>query len=108
MRISCGPRDGTQCRRTTRPRLTPQTWSPGGRRRSQPRAIISDGSRLEMSTPAFASTADVCATGPLYALAQSLGAGGDLLASQNGSTCAALEDQRSLVAARSEVASITA
>ncbi|WP_329484259.1 hypothetical protein OG555_19110 [Kribbella sp. NBC_01484] len=64
--------------------------------------------RLEMSTPAFASIADVRATGPLHALAQSLGAGGDLLASQNGSTCVALEDERSLVAARSEVASITA
>ena len=64
--------------------------------------------RLEMSTADFTSVTDVCATGPLHALAQSLGAGGDLLASQNGSTCAALEDERSLAAARSEVASITA
>ena len=63
--------------------------------------------RLEMSTEDFASVADVCATGPLHALAQSLGAGGDLLASQNGSTSVALADERSLAAARSEVASIT-
>jgi hypothetical protein len=64
--------------------------------------------RLEMSTADFASTTDVGAAGPLYALAQSLGAGGDLLASQNGSTCGALEDETSLIAARAEVASITA
>jgi hypothetical protein len=64
--------------------------------------------RLEMSTEDFASVAVGPAAGPLYALAQSLGAGGDLLASQNGSTCFALEDERSVLAARSEVASIAA
>jgi hypothetical protein len=64
--------------------------------------------RLEMSTADFAAKDVDCAAGPLYALAQSLGAGGDLLASQNGSTCVALDDPSSLMTARSEVASITA
>ncbi|TDO27945.1 hypothetical protein EV643_1503 [Kribbella sp. VKM Ac-2527] len=44
--------------------------------------------------------------GSLFAVARSLGAGADLLASQNASTSAALDNIDSLLAARSEVAEI--
>ncbi|MFI7067074.1 hypothetical protein ACIBL3_39175 [Kribbella sp. NPDC050124] len=63
--------------------------------------------RLELSTKDLISTETVAAEGPLAALARSVGAGGDLLASQNGSTCSALDNERSLAAARSELAAIT-
>ncbi|MFI5696468.1 hypothetical protein ACIA58_31725 [Kribbella sp. NPDC051586] len=63
--------------------------------------------RLELSAADYARTSATRAEGPFGVLARSLGAGADLLASQNRSTSGAFEDEW-LVAARSEVASITA
>lgn len=62
--------------------------------------------RLELATGDFAGVAAGRAEGPLAVLARSLGAGADLLASQNRSTSSAFEDDW-LAAARSEIASIT-
>ncbi|NUR97933.1 MAG: hypothetical protein HOV67_22090, partial [Kribbellaceae bacterium] len=62
--------------------------------------------RLELSTGDVTGAHYGNAEGPLAVLARSLGAGADLLASQNKSTSSAFED-RWLAAARSEVASIT-
>jgi hypothetical protein len=44
----------------------------------------------------------------MHALAQSIGAGADLLASQNGMSTLAFDNKRSLNAARSELAAVTA
>ncbi|MEU4193610.1 hypothetical protein AB0E69_17050 [Kribbella sp. NPDC026611] len=63
--------------------------------------------RLELSTADYARASGTRAEGPFGVLARSLGAGADLLASQNRSTSEAFEDEW-LVAARSEIASITA
>ncbi|MEU4293208.1 hypothetical protein AB0E63_33730 [Kribbella sp. NPDC026596] len=63
--------------------------------------------RLELTTSDFADAGTFTAEGPLAALARSIGAAGDLLASQNRSTHSAFQDE-ALVAARSEIASITA
>ncbi|GAA2811782.1 hypothetical protein [Kribbella solani] len=63
--------------------------------------------RLELSTADYARASGARAEGPFGVLARSLGAGADLLASQNRSTSDAFEDEW-LVVARSEVASITA
>lgn len=62
--------------------------------------------RLELSAADCTDADAGKAEGPLAVLARSLGAGADLLASQNRSTSSAFED-RWLVAARSEIASIT-
>ncbi|WP_328522644.1 hypothetical protein [Kribbella sp. NBC_00359] len=62
--------------------------------------------RLELSVEDFTDADGGRAEGPLAVLARSLGAGADLVASQNISTSSAFED-RWLVAARSELASIT-
>jgi hypothetical protein len=64
---------------------------------------------LELSTTDFTvSRPDDGAIGPLLALARSLGAGADLLATQDWSSSAEFVSRRSLVAARSEVAVISA
>lgn len=63
--------------------------------------------RAELSTSDFMSTDASAAEGPFAALARSIGAGGDLLASQTRSTRGAWEDEKALEAARAEMASIT-
>ncbi|WP_328522912.1 hypothetical protein [Kribbella sp. NBC_00359] len=60
--------------------------------------------RLELSTSDFASADPLAAKGALAALARSIGAGGDLLASQSRSTRGAWDDENSLEAARAELA----
>ena len=57
--------------------------------------------RIELATADFVNGNPLQAHGPMYALAQSIGAGADLLASQNGTTTIAFDNKRSLTAARS-------
>jgi hypothetical protein len=64
--------------------------------------------RLELTTGDFVEGRPRQACGPMHALAQSIGAGADLLASQNGMSTLAFDNKRSLNATRSELAAITA
>ncbi|MGR4862113.1 hypothetical protein ACIPOG_00020 [Kriegella sp. LARHCF250] len=64
--------------------------------------------RLELTTVDFVEGRPRQACGPMHALAQSIGAGGDLLATQHGSSTLAFDNKGSLIAARSELAAITA
>lgn len=63
--------------------------------------------RFELSTKDFRRAGTLAAEGPLAALARSIGAGGDLLASQDCSTRGAWDDEEGLVAAQVELAAIT-
>ncbi|MGW6196995.1 hypothetical protein ACWF0M_12685 [Kribbella sp. NPDC055110] len=63
--------------------------------------------RVELCTNDFGRAGLVAADGPFAALARSIGAGGDLLASQDRRTRAAWGDEEGLAAAREELASIT-
>ncbi|WP_432877470.1 hypothetical protein ACQPYH_28790 [Kribbella sp. CA-245084] len=61
---------------------------------------------VELSTEDFACGLGERGEGPLFLLAEALGAGADLLATQNGSTWVAMDDVEAVEAARAEVAVI--
>ncbi|MEV0792594.1 hypothetical protein [Kribbella sp. NPDC050459] len=63
--------------------------------------------RLELISKDFTDSCAFTAKGPFAALARSIGAGGDLLATQNRSTRSAFEGKGALAAARAEISSIT-
>ncbi|HEY3558894.1 MAG TPA: hypothetical protein VGL05_15590 [Kribbella sp.] len=62
--------------------------------------------RIELSAEDLTARGEVQGEGPLFALATSIGAAADLLASQNGNTSIVLDNRDGLIGARSDVAAI--